>query len=53
MKNISFKKVVLALLLLVVAFVVLDVVLNWEEAVTAFNNGYNDMNEINESKYGK
>ena len=50
MKNISFKKVIIAIVLLLIVFVIIDVTLNWDEAVAAFNKGYSDMNEINESR---
>lgn len=48
MKEISFKKIILAIVLLFLAFIIVDVVMNWDEAVASFNRGYQDMNQINE-----
>lgn len=50
MKEISFKKVLIVLVVLIIAYIAIDALLNWEEAKSAFNQGYNDMNTINEQR---
>lgn len=50
MKNINFKRVLFVLIVLLIAYLAIDVILNWEEAKAAFNQGYQDMNTINEQR---
>ncbi|HEY4540319.1 MAG TPA: hypothetical protein VIG94_09950 [Faecalibacter sp.] len=50
MNNISLKKVILFVILLIVGYIVIDAIVHWDEAIEAFNRGFNDMNEINENR---
>ncbi|MBF0597738.1 hypothetical protein [Faecalibacter rhinopitheci] len=50
MKNIIFKKIFITIIILLVVYIMIDAVLNWDEAVAAFDRGYNNMNQINEQR---
>lgn len=50
MKGISLKKIFLIVILIIVAYIVIDAIVHWDEAIEAFNRGFNDMNEINENR---
>jgi len=53
MKKTSIKKMIIWIILLFLLYTVIDIIVNWDHAIEAFHKGYNDMNAINESKYGK
>lgn len=53
MKNLSLKRILGLILLLLIIFLILDILFNWEEAVEAFYKGYNDMNVIQENRSKK
>jgi len=50
MKEISFKKVLIVLVVLILGYLAIDIILNWDRAVEGFNQGFNDMNTINEQR---
>lgn len=50
MKAISFKKVLFVLIVLLIFYLVIDVILNSEESIAAFNQGYQDMNTLQEQR---
>jgi hypothetical protein len=46
MKKLTLKRIIGIIAILIIGFLAVDIIINWEEAKAAFNKGFNDMNQI-------
>ena len=50
MKKLSLKRIIGIIVILIIGFLAVDIIMNWDEAKAAFNKGFNDMNQIQEQR---
>ena len=50
MKKLSLKRIIGVIAILIIGFLAVDIIINWDEAKVAFNKGYNDMSQIQEQR---
>ena len=50
MKKLTLKRIIGIIAILIIGFLAVDIIMNWDESKAAFNKGFNDMNQIQEQR---